>query len=72
MSSVLCFVFSSGYLFKTKVVFGLLMFDLQGNNRNEEEGETIAIWGMVLDMHATPSIPSSSITIAPAKVRMNN
>ncbi|KAI3675222.1 hypothetical protein L1987_84808 [Smallanthus sonchifolius] len=40
-------------------------------NRNEEEGEAeaVIIGGMVLDIHATPSIPPNPRTTAPGKVQ---
>jgi len=39
-----------------------------GHGKHEEEGDPVVIGGMVLDIHATPSLPLNPRTTTPGKV----
>jgi hypothetical protein len=48
--------------------WGYCKVSLKGEDVNNGEAEAVVIGGMVLDIHATPSIPANPRTTTPGKV----
>ncbi|KAJ6936878.1 pseudouridine kinase [Populus alba x Populus x berolinensis] len=60
---------SGHLLFPIEVNNGLSQVLIKGGQRkHEEEGDPVVIGGMVLDIHATPSLPLNPRTTTPGKV----